>query len=245
MDPVTYATATGTRAEHDGGRERACDVGAPGQRLVARAVRREVLPNHTERDGLPMPLRADAPHQAVDELVRDDEREEGDENEQHPEEIERAAAFGVQQEEPDTAGSSGSAPPLVGMQRRPPVGDGVHVPLSRPQAQGSPSALPKHRHLRCLPHQGVLYSLKTWTIIENRSMMGSQRKALMDIDRLLLNPARLRIMQYLRLRGRVRTSDIVEHLDDVPCATVVPPREAARGARHDRGGGRTSRARGR
>lgn len=51
-------------------------------------------------------------------------------------------------------------------------------------------------------------------------MMGSQRKALMDIDRLLLNPARLRIMQYLRLRGRVRTSDIVEHLDDVPCATV-------------------------
>ncbi|WP_302396290.1 helix-turn-helix domain-containing protein [Eggerthella sinensis] len=42
----------------------------------------------------------------------------------------------------------------------------------------------------------------------------------MDTDKLLLNPARLRIMQYLRLHGRVRTSDLVAYLDDVPRATV-------------------------
>ena len=42
----------------------------------------------------------------------------------------------------------------------------------------------------------------------------------MDVDKLVLNPARLRIMQHLRLHGRVRTSELVAHLDDVPRATV-------------------------
>ena len=42
----------------------------------------------------------------------------------------------------------------------------------------------------------------------------------MDVDNLVLNPARLRIMQHLRLHGRVRTSELVAHLDDVPRATV-------------------------
>lgn len=42
----------------------------------------------------------------------------------------------------------------------------------------------------------------------------------MDIAKLILNPARLRIMQYIRLHGSVRTSDIVEYLNDIPRATV-------------------------
>lgn len=42
----------------------------------------------------------------------------------------------------------------------------------------------------------------------------------MDIAKLILNPARLRIMQYIRLHGSVRTSDIVEYLKDIPRATV-------------------------
>ncbi len=37
----------------------------------------------------------------------------------------------------------------------------------------------------------------------------------MDVDKLVLNPARLRIMQHLRLHGRVRTSELVAHLDDM------------------------------
>lgn len=42
----------------------------------------------------------------------------------------------------------------------------------------------------------------------------------MDKAKLILNPARLRILQYLKLRGRARTSDLVDHLSDVPRATV-------------------------
>lgn len=42
----------------------------------------------------------------------------------------------------------------------------------------------------------------------------------MDISKLVLNPARLRILQYLRLHGRARTSAIVEYLGDVPRATA-------------------------
>lgn len=42
----------------------------------------------------------------------------------------------------------------------------------------------------------------------------------MDTAKLILNPARLRIMQYIRLHGSVRTSDIVEYLKDIPRATV-------------------------
>ncbi|HHY0136639.1 TPA: helix-turn-helix domain-containing protein [Clostridioides difficile] len=42
----------------------------------------------------------------------------------------------------------------------------------------------------------------------------------MDITKLILNPARLRILQYIRLHGSVRTSDIVKYLNDIPRATV-------------------------
>ncbi|MCJ0223138.1 helix-turn-helix domain-containing protein [Clostridioides difficile] len=42
----------------------------------------------------------------------------------------------------------------------------------------------------------------------------------MDIVKLILNPARLRILQYIRLHGSVRTSDIVKYLNDIPRATV-------------------------
>ncbi|MDU9053094.1 MAG: helix-turn-helix domain-containing protein, partial [Clostridioides difficile] len=42
----------------------------------------------------------------------------------------------------------------------------------------------------------------------------------MDIAKLILNPARLRILQYIRLHGSVRTSDIVKYLNDIPRATV-------------------------
>ncbi|MFL8709807.1 helix-turn-helix domain-containing protein [Clostridioides sp. GD02377] len=42
----------------------------------------------------------------------------------------------------------------------------------------------------------------------------------MDIAKLILNPVRLRILQYIRLHGSVRTSDIVKYLNDIPRATV-------------------------
>ncbi|HBF2214650.1 TPA: helix-turn-helix domain-containing protein [Clostridioides difficile] len=42
----------------------------------------------------------------------------------------------------------------------------------------------------------------------------------MDIAKLILNPARLRILQYIQLYGSVRTSDIVKYLNDIPRATV-------------------------
>ncbi|HBE9393557.1 TPA: helix-turn-helix domain-containing protein [Clostridioides difficile] len=42
----------------------------------------------------------------------------------------------------------------------------------------------------------------------------------MDIAKLILNPARLLILQYIRLHGSVRTSDIVKYLNDIPRATV-------------------------
>lgn len=42
----------------------------------------------------------------------------------------------------------------------------------------------------------------------------------MDIVKLVLNPARLRILQYIRVHGNVRTSDIVKYLNDIPRATV-------------------------
>ncbi|HBE9108304.1 helix-turn-helix domain-containing protein [Clostridioides difficile] len=42
----------------------------------------------------------------------------------------------------------------------------------------------------------------------------------MDIAKLILNPARLRILQYIRLNSSVRTSDIVKYLNDIPRATV-------------------------
>ncbi|MCI9974960.1 helix-turn-helix domain-containing protein [Clostridioides difficile] len=42
----------------------------------------------------------------------------------------------------------------------------------------------------------------------------------MDIAKLILNPVRLRILQYVRLHGSVRTSDIVKYLNDIPRATV-------------------------
>ncbi|MCC0631675.1 MULTISPECIES: helix-turn-helix domain-containing protein [unclassified Clostridioides] len=42
----------------------------------------------------------------------------------------------------------------------------------------------------------------------------------MDVVKLILNPARLRILQYIRLHGSVRTSDIVKYLNDIPRATV-------------------------
>ncbi|HBG7254748.1 helix-turn-helix domain-containing protein [Clostridioides difficile] len=42
----------------------------------------------------------------------------------------------------------------------------------------------------------------------------------MDIAKLILNPARLRILQYIRLHGSVRTSDIVKYLNDIPRVTV-------------------------
>ncbi|HFL3157095.1 TPA: helix-turn-helix domain-containing protein [Clostridioides difficile] len=42
----------------------------------------------------------------------------------------------------------------------------------------------------------------------------------MDIAKLILNPARLRILQYIRLHSSVRTSDIVKYLNDIPRATV-------------------------
>ena len=41
----------------------------------------------------------------------------------------------------------------------------------------------------------------------------------MDIAKLILNPARLRILQYIRLYGSVRTSDIVKYLNDIPRAS--------------------------
>lgn len=42
----------------------------------------------------------------------------------------------------------------------------------------------------------------------------------MDISKLILNPARLRILQYISLHEKVRTSDLVEVLGDIPRATV-------------------------
>ncbi|NMS89929.1 helix-turn-helix domain-containing protein [Clostridioides difficile] len=42
----------------------------------------------------------------------------------------------------------------------------------------------------------------------------------MDIVKLILNPVRLRILQYIRLHGSVRTSDIVKYLNDIPRATI-------------------------
>lgn len=42
----------------------------------------------------------------------------------------------------------------------------------------------------------------------------------MDISKLILNPARLRILQYVSLHEKVRTSDLMEVLTDIPRATV-------------------------
>lgn len=42
----------------------------------------------------------------------------------------------------------------------------------------------------------------------------------MDSSKLILNPARLRILQYISLHEKVRTSDLVEVLADIPRATV-------------------------
>lgn len=42
----------------------------------------------------------------------------------------------------------------------------------------------------------------------------------MDPIKLILNPARLRILQYIRLHDSVRTSAIVAYLNDIPRATV-------------------------
>lgn len=42
----------------------------------------------------------------------------------------------------------------------------------------------------------------------------------MDYSKLLLNPARLRILQYANLRGRVTATELVEALGDIPRATV-------------------------
>ncbi|MEG0619809.1 MAG: helix-turn-helix domain-containing protein [Christensenella sp.] len=42
----------------------------------------------------------------------------------------------------------------------------------------------------------------------------------MDISKLILNPARLRILQYLSLHEKVRTSELVEVLGDIPRATI-------------------------
>ncbi|UDN59592.1 helix-turn-helix domain-containing protein [Clostridioides sp. ES-S-0010-02] len=42
----------------------------------------------------------------------------------------------------------------------------------------------------------------------------------MDTTKLILNPARLQILQYIRIHGSVRTSDIVKYLSDIPRATV-------------------------
>lgn len=43
---------------------------------------------------------------------------------------------------------------------------------------------------------------------------------MMDVPKLLLNPVRMRIMQYIALHDRVTTAEIVEALGDVPRATV-------------------------
>lgn len=43
---------------------------------------------------------------------------------------------------------------------------------------------------------------------------------MMDAEKLILNPARLRILQYIRLHGNVRTSEISAYLCDIPRATV-------------------------
>lgn len=42
----------------------------------------------------------------------------------------------------------------------------------------------------------------------------------MDTEKIILNPARLRILQYIRLHGSARTSDIVGCLNDIPRATI-------------------------
>lgn len=42
----------------------------------------------------------------------------------------------------------------------------------------------------------------------------------MDISKLILNPTRLRMLQYFSLHEKVRTFDLVEVLTDVPRATI-------------------------
>lgn len=42
----------------------------------------------------------------------------------------------------------------------------------------------------------------------------------MEYSKLLLNPARLRILQYANLRGKITAAELVEALGDVPRATV-------------------------
>lgn len=42
----------------------------------------------------------------------------------------------------------------------------------------------------------------------------------MDISKLLLNPARLRILQYIELHGEATTSDVCQSIKDIPKATV-------------------------
>lgn len=42
----------------------------------------------------------------------------------------------------------------------------------------------------------------------------------MEYTKLLLNPARLRILQYANLRGKVTATELVEALGDIPRATV-------------------------
>lgn len=42
----------------------------------------------------------------------------------------------------------------------------------------------------------------------------------MDYSKLLLNPARLRILQYTKLRGRITAGELVAALGDIPRATV-------------------------
>lgn len=42
----------------------------------------------------------------------------------------------------------------------------------------------------------------------------------MDIAKLLLNPARLRILQYIELHGEATASDVCQSIKDIPKATV-------------------------
>nr|WP_308545677.1 helix-turn-helix domain-containing protein [uncultured Lachnoclostridium sp.] len=42
----------------------------------------------------------------------------------------------------------------------------------------------------------------------------------MEITKLIMNPARLRIIQFISARSRVRISEVIDYLEDIPRATV-------------------------
>lgn len=58
------------------------------------------------------------------------------------------------------------------------------------------------------------------TIIKNENDIYNRKDNKMDVSKLLLNPSRLRILQYFSLYGEATASDVCKSMQDIPKATA-------------------------